>query len=183
MPARPRLLPGRDWPRERIVTTAAAAVAIAAIAALLAHGVRGGRWRRQAPRTPAGSCASATATACGPATDDVTREVAFVVARRLRDEERAGQTVNRARHSIASDRTLAARRRARQRRRRAPRGARAAVQPRARRDAAGAARDGRVITRVGGRLVLTPVFATLRRHGRVVGSVEFSVQDDRATGC
>jgi hypothetical protein len=114
---------------------------------------------------------------CGRATDAVVRSTTLAVARRLRDEERAGATVTRARRSIEADRVLAD-----------------AV---ARGDAAAARsealvllfnhehivrlrvlRAGAPIADVGGRFVLTPVFATLRAGGRVVGSVEYSVQDD-----
>jgi len=156
------------WSRARIATTASAAAAIVVILTLLAVGGGGGGAvvARTTPEPP-----------CGSATDAVVRATTLVVARRLRDEEHTGPTVRRARTSISSDAVLAAA---------VARGnARAA-----RREALvllfnhehvvrlRVLRAGRVIADVGGRLVLTPVYATLRRHGRVVGTVEFSVQDD-----
>ena len=161
----------RSWPRERLATTLVALVAIAVIGVLVGLGARG-----HAASAPRGA-AAAPERPCAGATDAVARSLAYVVARRLRDEEHRGDTVSRARHSISADRVLA---------RAVARGDAAA----ARREALvllfnhehivrlRVLRAGRPLADVGGKLVLTPVFATLRVGARVVGSVEFSVQDD-----
>jgi hypothetical protein len=150
------------WPPTRIATSLLAAAAIAVIVALLALS-RGDATAAQPP--------------CARATDAVTRAATLAVARRLRDEERTSPTVTRARRTIESDRILAA-------------AVASGDAPAARREAlvllfnhehivrlrvTGA---GTVLADVGGRLVLTPVSATIRSGGRVVGSVSFSVQDD-----
>lgn len=161
-----------DWPRERLATTLLAGAAIAVILVLLGLGVRGTGTGAGGERP-----AAVVERPCGAATDAVARTTMTVVARRLRDEEHAGSTVDRARRSIQADRALSA-----------------AV---ARGDAVVARRQAlvllfnhehivrlrvlrgrRPLADVGGKLVLTPVFATLRSDGRVVGAVEFSVQDD-----
>jgi hypothetical protein len=150
------------WSGARIATSLLSIAAITVIVALLALG--------SGDATPA-------APPCGSAADAVTRTATLAVAKRLRDEELTSPTVSRDRHTIESDRILAA-----------------AV---ARGDAAAARREalvllfdhehivrlrvlrsGTVLADVGGKLVLTPVWATLRLGGRLVGSVEFSVQDD-----
>jgi hypothetical protein len=150
------------WTGSRIATSLLSAVAIAVIVALLALGT-GDAQPAQRP--------------CGGATNDVVGAATLAVATRLRDEERFSPTVARARHTIESDRVLAA-----------------AV---ASGDAAAARREalvllfnhehivrlrvlggGSVLADVGGKLVLTPVSATIRAGGRAVGSVSFSVQDD-----
>ena len=150
-------------PRARLAVSALAVAAIAVIVTQLALGLRGAG-------TPA-------APPCAARTDATVRASNYLVARRLRDEERAGPTVDRARHSIESDRTLAA--------------AVAAGDGAAARQEAlvllfnhehivrlRVRRGRQVLADVGGRLVLTPVIATLRAGGRIVGTVEFSVQDD-----
>lgn len=151
------------WSRARIATSASAAAVIVVLLTLIVVG--------------GGATLAPPERACGRATDAVARATTLVVARRLRDEEHFGPTVRRARASIESDAVLAAA---------VARGTAAA----ARREALvllfnhehivrlRVIRAGRVVADVGGPFVLTPVYATLRRHGRVVGSVEFSVQDD-----
>jgi hypothetical protein len=114
---------------------------------------------------------------CVSLTDSTALAASLAVARRLRDEESAGGTVNLARHSIESDRVLA---------RAVARGDAATARRRAlvllfnheHIVRLRVLRHGRALADVGGRLVLTPLYAVLRVHGRAVGLVEFSVQDD-----
>ena len=139
------------------------AAAIATIGVLLVRGAADGP-------TAAGPC--------GPATDATYLATALGVAERIRREEQAGATVSRARTTIQSDRVLA---------RAVARGDAAQT----RREALVVLFDGehivrlrvfdsagRVLADVGGKFVLSPVYAVLRAGGRRVGRVEYSVQDD-----
>jgi hypothetical protein len=147
--------------RARNATSLRAIAAIAAIAALLVAGASDG----------------GASAACGAATAATYRASALAVAERIAAGESGGTTVLRELRRVERDQVLAAAVAA---------GDRAA----ARREMLvllfnhqhivriRVVRDGHLFEDVGGALVLAPVSGRLRFHGRVVGTVTMSLQDD-----
>ena len=155
--------------RARLATSALSLAAIAAIVALLLAGATGGGH--------AAAVVVAPARACGGGTDAASLAATLAVAAQIKSGEHSGTAVLAARHTIESDRVLAA--------------AVAAGDLATVRSEVTAIvfnhqhivrlrilRGGVVVDDLGGPDVLAPVGGSLRSGGRVVGRFLMSIQDD-----
>jgi hypothetical protein len=123
------------------------------------------------------AAAAAAPQPCGQATDGVYLDTAYGVAARIAENERGGAAVTLAQRTIAGDAVLA---------RAVAAGDIATVESQLivllynheHIVRISVFRRGRLIDNVGGAFVLAPVYGTLRVAGSVVGTFEFSIQDD-----